>query len=180
MSASLFVLSHLFRGEICVSTCGCDVLCSVSTCGCDVPCSVSTCGCDVLCSVGTCGCDVLCKYFSNFLCWMLLSICHLRSPSLKNALSTPTATDRLKLLSPAARKLAQKATPTRSVDTSLRSSYTPTHTPSASPLIRPQTGSTRKRSQNSSTPSITAQKESQGNRTPSTPLLSDNLLQLNK
>ena len=103
------------------------------------------------------------------------------SPSLKNALSTPTATDRLKLLSPAARKLAQKATPTRSVDQSLRSSYTPSHTPSASPLVRSQAGSTHRRRNDASTPSVSTQgNEARGSRTPSTPLLSDNLLQLNK
>jgi protein DGCR14 len=105
------------------------------------------------------------------------------SPSIQNALRTPTPNDRLQLLSPAARKLAQKATPIRSVDRSLRQSYTPSHTPSASPLLKVGSGGHKKKSL--SRPSSVqrasgaTERTSTAGSTPTPSLLSDNLLKLN-
>ena len=105
------------------------------------------------------------------------------SPSIQNALRTPTPNDRLQLLSPAARKLAQKATPIRSVDRSLRQSYTPSHTPSASPLLKVGSGGRKKKSL--SRPSSVqrasgaTERTSTAGSTPTPSLLSDNLLKLN-
>lgn len=81
--------------------------------------------------------------------------------------ATPTSSDRLQMLSPAARKLvARTATPT-GLDKALRASYTPKRTPvSASPHSTPQS-----KSHSDSTP----RSHATGAATPS---LTDNLLNL--
>ena len=96
----------------------------------------------------------------------------LSSPALlRKRLGTPsTPSERLQLLSPAARKLASRAaTPgsVRGVDKALRRSYTPQHPPSSS-----ASSSTPQPVSRGSTPRI---RTSKGNTTPS---LTDNLLNL--
>lgn len=100
---------------------------------------------------------------------MLDKISYFFSPSGKS----PSATDRMKLLSPAARKLiAQTSSPgiLRGTDNALRASYTPTQSPSVTP-------------QHKKTPGHTPKLNVHGNQTPSTsssvPSLTDNLLNLN-
>ena len=85
----------------------------------------------------------------------------LHSPSMRRKLTSPTTTERMEMLSPAARKLINRtSTPgsLRGLDKALRASYTPTRTPSGTHTHTPQHRHT--------TP---------GNVTPS---LSDNLLKL--
>ena len=116
----------------------------------------------------------VCMYVRARCYHMMISLL-LRSPSIQNALRIPTPNDKLKLLSPAARKLAQKTTPRRSVDHSLRQSYTPSHTPSSSPLVTAKSGGRKKSAGSRPSSSL---RPSSGSSTPTPSLLSDNLLNL--
>lgn len=112
-----------------------------------------------------CVCVCVCVHTSVSVC------CLTSSPAfLRKRLGTPsTPSERLQLLSPAARKLASRATTpgsVRGVDKALRQSYTPQRTLSSS--------STPSRSQSSgTTPKL---RTGEGNTTPS---LTDNLLNFN-
>ena len=87
--------------------------------------------------------------------------------------ATPSATERLQLLSPAARKLVSRATTPGSIrgtDRALRASYTPKHTPLSSSQSTPQLKGS----------GTTPRHKAPGSSTPGTPSLTDNLLNLKK